>query len=111
MTAAIEAHGWDGAWYRRAYDHVGQPVGSAVNDEGQIFIEPQGMMAMAGVGLEDGRTRTAIASVRERLATPHGIVLQQPAYATLPPRARRDLVVPARATRRTPGSSATPTRG
>jgi cellobiose phosphorylase len=82
MTAAIEAHGWDGAWYRRAYDHVGQPVGSAVNDEGQIFIEPQGMMAMAGVGLEDGRTRTAIASVRERLATPHGIVVQQPAYAT-----------------------------
>ena len=29
----------------------------------------------------------------------------------LPPRAGRDLVVPARATRRTPGSSATPTRG
>ncbi len=82
MTASIEAHGWDGAWYRRAYDHVGQPVGSAVNDEGQIFIEPQGMMAMAGVGLEDGRTRTAIASVRERLATSHGIVVQQPAYAT-----------------------------
>ena len=40
------------------------------------------MMAMAGVGLEDGRTRTALASVRERLATPHGIVLQQPAYST-----------------------------
>ena len=37
-----------------------------------------------------------LASVRERLATPHGIVLQQPAYATLPPRARRDLLVPAR---------------
>ena len=82
MTESIEAHGWDEAWYRRAYDHVGRPVGSAANDEGQIFIEPQGMMAMAGVGLEDGRTRTALASVRERLATPHGIVLQQPAYAT-----------------------------
>ena len=80
MTASIEAHGWDGAWYRRAYDHVGRPVGSAENDEGQIYIEPQGLMAMAGVGLEDGRTRTAIASVRERLSTPHGIVLLQPAY-------------------------------
>jgi cellobiose phosphorylase len=80
MTASIEAHGWDGAWYLRAYDHDGRPVGSAANDEGQIFIEPQGLMAMAGVGLEDGRTRTAVASVRERLATPHGIVLQQPAY-------------------------------
>ena len=82
MTASIEAHAWDGAWYRRAYDHAGEPVGSAVNTEGQIFIEPQGMMAMAGVGLEDGRARTALASVRDRLATPHGIVLQQPAYAT-----------------------------
>ena len=82
MTASIEAHGWDGAWYRRAYDHFGRPIGSVANDEGQIFIEPQGMMAMAGVGLQDGRTQTAIASVRERLATPHGIVLQQPAYAT-----------------------------
>jgi cellobiose phosphorylase len=82
MTASIEAHGWDGAWYRRAYDHVGNPVGSIVNDEGQIFIEPQGIMAMAGIGLRDGRTKAALASVRERLATPHGIVLQQPAYAT-----------------------------
>ena len=82
MTTAIEAHGWDGAWYRRAYDHVGRPVGSAENDEGQIYIEPQGLMAMAGVGLEDGRTRTALASVRERLATPHGIVLHQPAYTS-----------------------------
>jgi cellobiose phosphorylase len=80
MTAAIEAHAWDGAWYRRAYDHVGRPVGSILNDEGQIFIEPQGLMAMAGVGLEDGRTQTAIASVRERLATEHGIVLLQPAF-------------------------------
>ena len=82
MTASIEAHAWDGAWYRRAYDHLGNVVGSATNEEGQIFIEPQGLMAMAGVGLEDGRTRTAVESVRERLATPHGIVLLQPAFAT-----------------------------
>ncbi|MHB8959859.1 MAG: GH36-type glycosyl hydrolase domain-containing protein [Candidatus Limnocylindrales bacterium] len=80
MTCAIEAHGWDGAWYLRAYDHAGQPVGSSACEEGQIFIEPQGWMAMAGVGLEDGRTRMALASVRERLATAHGIVLQQPAF-------------------------------
>jgi cellobiose phosphorylase len=82
MTLAIEEHAWDGAWYRRAYDHFGRPVGSIENAEGAIFIEPQGLMAMAGVGLEDGRARAAIASVRERLATPHGIVLQQPAYQT-----------------------------
>ena len=96
MTAAIEAHGWDGAWYRRAYDHAGRPVGSSLNDEGQIFIEPQGLMAMAGVGLEDGRTRTALASVRERLATDARHRRPAAGLRDLPPGARRDLLVPAR---------------
>lgn len=36
---------------------------------------------MAGMGLEDGRALKTLDSVRERLATPHGIVLQQPAYS------------------------------
>jgi cellobiose phosphorylase len=80
MARAVAAHGWDGAWYRRAYDYDGNPVGSAVNDEGQIFIEPQGMAVMAGLGLDDGRAAAALASVRERLATPHGILLVQPAF-------------------------------
>ncbi len=81
MVAAMDAHGWDGAWFRRAYDYFGEPVGSAQNEEGQIFIEPQGMAVMAGIGVDDGRARSALASVRERLATPHGIVLLQPAYS------------------------------
>jgi cellobiose phosphorylase len=81
MAAAVGAHGWDGAWFLRAYDHVGAPVGSATNDEGQIFVEPQGMCVMAGIGLEDGRAAQALASVRSRLATPHGIMLLQPAYS------------------------------
>jgi cellobiose phosphorylase len=36
---------------------------------------------MAGIGLEDGRARQALDSVRQYLATPHGIMLQQPAYS------------------------------
>ncbi|MGD0220388.1 MAG: glycosyl hydrolase family 65 protein [Acidimicrobiales bacterium] len=81
MTAAINEHGWDGEWFLRAYDHFGEVVGSHRNDEGQIFIESQGMCAMAGIGILDGRAATALASVRERLATEHGIMLVQPAYS------------------------------
>jgi cellobiose phosphorylase len=81
MIAAVDAAGWDGAWFRRAYDAFGQPVGSATCQEGQIFIEPQGICTMAGIGLADGRAARALDSVAERLATPHGIVLQQPAYS------------------------------
>ncbi|MEN4098427.1 MAG: glycosyl transferase, partial [Anaerolineaceae bacterium] len=81
MKAAIDRAGWDGGWFRRAYDDFGRPLGSRECLEGQIFIEPQGMCIMAGIGLEDGRASQALDAVRKRLATPHGIVLQQPAYA------------------------------
>jgi cellobiose phosphorylase len=80
IVDAVDRHGWDGEWFRRAYDFAGVPVGSAENDEGRIFVEPQGMCVMAGIGLDDGRAAQALASVRRKLAAPHGIVLLQPAY-------------------------------
>ncbi len=81
MGAAVRERGWDGGWFLRAYDDSGRKVGSHERDEGQIFVEPQGMSIMAGIGLEDGRAERALAAVEERLATPHGIILQQPAYS------------------------------
>jgi cellobiose phosphorylase len=81
MAAAVAEHGWDGEWFRRAYDYFGNAVGSVENDEGQIFIEPQGLCVMAGIGLDDGRARLALGSVRARLLTRHGMVLVQPAYS------------------------------
>ena len=80
MTKVVETAGWDGDWFRRAYDYFGRAVGSAQNAEGRIFIEPQGICILAGIGLENGFAARALASVREQLATPHGIVLNQPAY-------------------------------
>jgi len=80
MEKAIWQSGWDGSWFRRAYDDHGKPVGSSECAEGQIYIEPQGICIMAGLGLQDGRAKKALDSVADRLATPHGIVLHQPAY-------------------------------
>ncbi len=81
MEEVIWRAGWDGEWFRRAYDDFGRPVGSKECAEGQIFIEPQGICVLAGLGLGDGRAQSALDAVGERLATPHGIVLQQPAYS------------------------------
>ena len=81
METSIWAHGWDGEWFKRAYDASGEPIGSRDCIEGQIFIEPQGISIMAGLGLADGKARKALESVSEHLATDHGIVLQQPAYS------------------------------
>ena len=80
MSAAVCEHGWDGQWFLRAYDAMGKKVGSRECLEGQIFIEPQGICVMAGIGCDDGLAQAALGSVRDRLATSHGIVLQQPPY-------------------------------
>ncbi|HET7142790.1 MAG TPA: glycosyl transferase, partial [Anaerolineales bacterium] len=81
MESTIWKAGWDGDWFRRAYDNFGHVLGSKENTEGQIFIEPQGICIMAGLGLENGNALKALDSVAEHLATPHGIVLQQPAFS------------------------------
>jgi len=86
MSAMVAEHGWDGEWFLRAYDHYGNPVGSARNAEGKIFVEPQGMCVMGGIGLNGGGNGSGslaarmLTSVQERLATPHGIMLLQPAF-------------------------------
>ncbi len=72
--------GWDGAWFLRAYNAFGAPVGSRECEEGQIYIEPQGMCVMAGIGIETGQAARALKSVEERLDTQFGIVLHQPPY-------------------------------
>ena len=138
MAAVTAEHGWDGDWFLRAYDHFGNPVGSAKSAEGQIFLEPQGMCVMAGIGVAAAErsdlagdyggllapsenpksfagtgelsfsasaagstppsasekessqadfgpatlAEQALVSVKERLATAHGIMLLQPAFTT-----------------------------
>ncbi len=81
MEARTLDHGWDGDWFLRAYDAAGSPVGSHKCAEGKIFIEPQGLCVLAGIGLKDGKADQALDAVARELATPHGIVLQQPAYS------------------------------
>lgn len=80
MKEAVENHGFEGEWFLRAYDDGGRKVGSPENEEGRIFIEPQGMCVMAGIGLDNGMAVKALDSVARYLDTEHGIRLVYPAY-------------------------------
>ena len=80
MAVAIATHGWDGEWFLRAYDDAGEPVGSRRNAEGQIFLEPQALCAMAGIGADAGLPDRALQSVAERLTSPFGVLLLDPPY-------------------------------
>jgi cyclic beta-1,2-glucan synthetase len=61
-AAAVEAHAWDGAWYRRAYFDDGTPLGSSASDECRIdAIARAGRTT--GAGAPKGKRRRCI--VRE----------------------------------------------
>ncbi|HKK80846.1 MAG TPA: hypothetical protein VJ909_01275 [Prolixibacteraceae bacterium] len=80
MAKAVKKHGWDGEWFLRAYDYYGNKIGSKDNEEGKIFIESNGWCTMAGIGKEDGMVEKALDSVKERLDSEYGIVLNNPPF-------------------------------
>jgi cellobiose phosphorylase len=92
MREAVLEHAWDGRWFLRAYDYFGEPIGTHADTEGQIWIEPQGLAVMAGIGVagqdpttpesRESRAAQALDAVGELLGTAHGLVLLYPAYRT-----------------------------
>jgi cyclic beta-1,2-glucan synthetase len=66
LKAAVEAEGWDGAWYRRAYFDDGTPIGSAANSECRIDSIAQSWAVISGAA-SGQRAQAAMNSVNEYL--------------------------------------------
>jgi cyclic beta-1,2-glucan synthetase len=65
-VAAVEASGWDGGWYRRAYFDDGTPMGSASSNECRIDSIAQSWSVISGAGLPT-RQETAMKAVDAQL--------------------------------------------
>ncbi len=81
LNRAVEAHAWDGSWYRRGFFDDGTPLGSASNDECKIDSLAQSWAVIVGTGDKE-RARLAMESAREHLVDrEHRIVkLLTPAF-------------------------------
>jgi cyclic beta-1,2-glucan synthetase len=66
LKASLEAHAWDGDWYRRAYFDDGTPLGSVVNPECRIDSIAQSWGVLSGAA-EPARAARAMAAVEEYL--------------------------------------------
>jgi cellobiose phosphorylase len=75
LEQRLEAHGWDGAWYRRAYFDDGTPLGSAHNAECQIDSIAQSWAVLSGVAAPD-RARQAMDAMYARLVQPESKVVR-----------------------------------
>ncbi|MCM3906470.1 MAG: protein ndvB, partial [Pyrinomonadaceae bacterium] len=66
LKKALEEHGWDGDWYRRAYFDDGTPLGSAQNEECRIDSIVQSWGVISGAA-EQHRASRSMAAVDEYL--------------------------------------------
>ena len=66
LQHALETHGWDGEWYRRAYYDDGTPLGSAQNTECRIDSIAQSWAVISGAG-DPIRAMQAMAAVETQL--------------------------------------------
>ena len=57
LRAAIQASGWDGLWYRRAYFDDGSPLGSSENTDGRIDAIAQSWSVLSGGAQEQYFTK------------------------------------------------------
>ena len=66
IAAALAEHGWDGAWYRRAFFDDGTPLGSQVNSECRIDLIAQAWSVFASPP-GDARAAAAMREADRRL--------------------------------------------
>src|SRR5439155_390475 len=64
--APLDAGGWDGAWYRRAYYDDGTPLGSRESDECRIDALAQAWAVLSGAAPAD-RARLALLAMEREL--------------------------------------------
>jgi len=78
---AIEAHGWDGEWYRRAYFDGGEVLGSASNEECRIDAIAQSWSVLSGAGQPE-RQAKAMHALEDQLVREDGrlIMLLTPPF-------------------------------
>jgi cyclic beta-1,2-glucan synthetase len=84
-TAAVEANGWDGEWYRRAYFDDGAALGSAGDEECRIDAIAQSWSVLSGAGEPARQLRAMAALERELVREREGIIqLLTPPFASGP---------------------------
>jgi cyclic beta-1,2-glucan synthetase len=69
LQIQLEAEGWDGEWYRRAYFDDGTPIGSATSVECQIDSIAQSWAVLSGVASPE-RAQSAMDALYTRLVRP-----------------------------------------
>lgn len=100
LRASLEAHAWDGEWYRRGFFDDGTPLGSASNDECRIDAIAQSWSVISGAA-QPQRAEKAMQSLEAHLlrrdpplamlfTPPFERSIQEPGYVKAYPKGIRE---------------------
>ncbi|ASA25832.1 GH36-type glycosyl hydrolase domain-containing protein [Paenibacillus donghaensis] len=96
-NAVINEYLWDGNWYARGITDDNVVFGISEDQEGRIYLNPQGWSLLSGAAdLE--KQQKLIRAVEEQLETPYGVEKLAPAYTAM----REDV---GRVTQKHPGTA------
>jgi cellobiose phosphorylase len=79
LKNVINDKGWDGEWYLEGYNDAGEPVGSHIETEGYVYLNPQTWAVLSGVVTED-RLPRILKVIDKDLASDYGPLVLTPAY-------------------------------
>ncbi len=79
VSKAVNDYCWDGEWYIRGTNDLGDIIGSKKNNEGKIFLNTQSWAVISGIASGE-RAVTCMNSVQKHLETPKGPKILHPAY-------------------------------
>ncbi len=88
---------WDGDWYIRGITDDNVPFGISKDQEGRIFINPQGWALLSGAADKEKREKL-LHEVSKQLETPYGVEKLAPSYTAM----REDV---GRVTQKHPGTA------
>ena len=79
MKGVFNREAWDGDWFISYYDEKGTPIGSHINEAGQLYAYGQAWPVISGLA-DDTHAESALKAVFERLNTANGIKLSTPGF-------------------------------
>jgi cellobiose phosphorylase len=82
LTRAVRQHGWDGKWFLRAINDLGERIGSDKDSEARIWLLPQVWAVLAGI-VEGEDADRLFAEIETHLATPYGFKTFDPPYTAV----------------------------
>lgn len=91
LDKAIQSHTWDGEWFIWAIGEDGTVYGTKDYEEGQVYFNTQVWSVISEAATAEQATK-ALESVKQKLATPYGLMLAAPPFAKTPIEVMRAVV-------------------